>query len=192
MIKSCARHVFRDNRMKNLVCLSVLFFLVINVFGQKIESGSLACLKGESHLNMMLDFSQSRIDGLSEQDFIWKMSVNDSRGTGWEEYWKNECYRVFLGKFCLSAFEETQEVGLRLGTFPDAKYTAIFQLQTVDNDGEVYGIIRIEETETGKEEAVIVKVNGDGGRWGSIENLIGDSMERAGEKVGKFIRKNIH
>ena len=82
-----------------------MFFLSCNVFCQKLESGSLICLKGEKQLNVVIDFSQSKIDGLPEQDFIWKMSVNDSRGTGWEEYWKNECNRVFLGKFCLSAFE---------------------------------------------------------------------------------------
>ena len=177
--------------MKKTIWISVLLLLAAsNVYCQKLESGSLSYLKGESQLNVIIDFSQSRIDGLSEQDFIWKMSLQDSRGTGWEDYLKNDCNRLFFGKFCLSAYEETQEIGLKLGSFPEAKYTAILQLQTIDDDGEINGKIRIIETETEKEVAVIMKVNGDGGRWGSIENLIGDSMECAGEKIGRFIRKN--
>ena len=179
--------------MKKLIWISVLLSLLASdMYCQKLESGSLTCLKGESQLNVIIDFSQSKIDGLSEQDFIWKMGLKDSRGSEWEEYWKKDCYKQFFGKFCLSAFEETEEIGLKLGSFPEAKYTAILQLETVDDDGEINGRIRIVETETEKEKAVIMKLNGDGGRWGSIENLIGDAMERAGEKTGRFIRKNIN
>ena len=173
--------------MKKVTWICVFLFCACNVFAQKLESGSLACLAVENQLNIVLDFSQCRIDGLTEDDFIWKMSMKDSRGEDWGNYWKNECYRDFLSKFCIHAFEETKNTGFRFGSFPEAKYTAVLQLQTVDDDGEIDGEIRVRENETGKEMAVIKKIHGEGGRCGSIENLIGDAMERAGKNVGKFI-----
>lgn len=168
-----------------------MFFLVTKVFCQRIETGSLNCLRGEKELNFCIDFSKGKIVGMSEQDFIWKMSMKDSRGDAWPEYWRNECYREFLSKFCLNAFDETQDVGLKIGVFPDANYTAILLVETVDDDGEISGKMRIEETKTGIEKAVLMKVHGEGGRWGTIENLIGDAMERTGKSVGKYIAREI-
>lgn len=75
--------------------------------------------------------------------------------------------------------------------FSKAKYTATLFISKIDNDGELDGYIVIQNTSSKKTIAIIDKIHGEGGMWGSTSNLIGDGMKDAGERFGHFLSKKL-
>ncbi len=154
-----------------------------------IQFGSLSMLKEIKELNVRFDFSQSIIKGLLEEDFLRGQCLISRHGEGWREHWKTKCYNQFLGKFCMKANSITREIGLRLGEFPDARYTATFLVQNIDDNGSTTCLMIINDTINinDKDIAIIDRLYGQGGKIGSFENLISDAMERLGTQFGNFV-----
>ncbi len=155
--------------------------------GPKLKFGELTKLIGAKELNVQIDFSQSRIMGLSEEDFLWYQCAKSKIGDGWREYWKDSCNKQFLGFFCINANYYSQIIGLKFGDFPNAQFTALFHVQIVDEDGSSSGSVQIIDNSSGEAIACLERFYGSGGRVGSIENLIGDAMKRLGGKLGNFL-----
>lgn len=182
-----------------LVCLCCFLCVFLPIFiprklksrGPKIQSGSLSALHGEKEINIEIDFSQSKIKGLSEEEFLWDQCMKSNMGEGWREYWKTTCNRQLVGKFCSKANEVTRNLGLRLGAFPEAQYTALFQVQEVKKNGATSGLLIIQDNASGEAIAVLERFFGVGSKVGSFENLIGDAMGRLGTKLGIFLRSRL-
>ena len=155
-----------------------------------IQYGSLTTLTGIRQLNMRFDFSQSIIKGLTEDDFLRGQCLISKIGEGWRDYWKTTCYKQFLGKFCIKANSITRAIGLSLGEFPEAQYTAIFQVQSIDDNGSTSGFMIIKDNICDKEIVNIDKLFGQGGKFGTFANLTSDAMERLGTQFGVFIVKH--
>ena len=158
--------------------------------GPIIQFGSLTSIKGTKQINVCLDFSQSIIKGLTEDDFIRGQCLISRIGEEWREYWKTTCYKQFLGKFCIKANSITRAIGLSLGEFPEAQYTAIFQVQSIDDNGSTSGFMIIKDNICDKEIVNIDKLFGQGGKFGTFANLTSDAMERLGTQFGVFIVKH--
>ena len=171
-----------------------LYFIIVGIWrikrGPRIQSGSLVSLKDKKELNVLIDFSQSKIMGMSQDDFIWSRSITKTKDE-WREYWETACNKQFLAKFCIKANAITQTINLILGEFPNAQYTALFQVQIVDNDGATSGIMNIIDNESGEKIAILERFYGAGGRIGTLENLICDAMDRLGTKFGKYLNSEL-
>ena len=141
-------------------------------------------------MNICLDFSQSIIKGLTEDDFVRGQCLISKIGEEWREYWKTTCYKQFLGKFCIKANSITHAIGLSLGEFPEAQYTAVFQVQSIDDNGSTSGLMIIKDNVCDKEIVIIDKLYGQGGKFGTFANLTSDAMERLGTQFGDFIVKH--
>jgi hypothetical protein len=165
--------------MKKFLLAIFVLSLCIPSNAQKLMSGSLEPVFKAKQLNVTIDFSQALIDGIKESSLI---NVGGDRAKDWLEG-KDE----LLSKFLLAMLPIVDQ-NLTVGRFDDAEYTLTFFPKTIDDDGEVRGDAAITDSE-GNEVAVITKINGDGGRWGSFMNLCGDSFTKAGEKVGRFLNK---
>lgn len=182
-----------------LICFCCFLCVFLPIFiprklkarGPKFQYGSLDALKGIKELNVRIDFSQSQIKGLPEEEFLWDQCQKSSIGEGWREYWKTTCNRQLLGKFCSKANEYTRRMGLKLGEFPMAQYTALFQVQEVKKNGATNGLLIITDNATGETVAVLERFFGVGSSVGSFENLIGDAMGRLGTKLGIFLCSNL-
>ena len=159
--------------------------------GPIIQFGSLTSLNGTKQMNVRLDFSQSIIKGLTEDDFLRGQCLVSKIGEEWRDYWRTTCYKQFLGKFCIKANSITRAIGLSLGEFPEAQYTAIFQVQNIDDDGSTSGLMIIKENDWDKEIAIIDRLYGQGGKIGTFANLTSDAMERLGTQFGDFIVKHV-
>lgn len=155
-----------------------------------IQFGSLTTLKEIKQINVCFDFSQSIIKGLTEDDFVRGQCLISRIGEEWREYWKTTCYKQFLGKFCIKANSVTRAIGLSLGEFPEAQYTAIFQIQNIDDNGSTSGLMIIKDNACDKEIVIIDKLFGQGGKFGTFANLTSDAMERLGTQFGDFIVKH--
>lgn len=177
--------------MKKLFLLFVIALFVGNINAQKLIEGTVSVLKDKKNLNMEVDFSKAKFwNRMTIDDFLYMKTEEEDEGEAWKDYWNKDCVKSFIKKFSKSANENLFGENFRIGTYPDSKYTAVFFVSSVDEDGEISGIIVIKEQYTNKTVAVISKIHGEGGHYGSIENLIGDGMERAGKQFGRFLTKN--
>ena len=161
-----------------------------NQTGPIIQFGSLSILKEIKELDVRLDFSQSIIKGLLEEDFLRGQCLISKIGEGWREHWKTKCYKQFLGKFCMKANSITRVIGLRLGEFPEAQYKAVFQVHNIDDNGSISGLMEIKDSINDKEIVIIDGLYGQGGKFGTFENLISDGMDRLGTEFGNFVISN--
>lgn len=160
--------------MKRSILIS-FFILSFNVcFAQKLTSGSLEDVFAQETLNVEFDFSKANIDGVKESALL---NIGGERASDWKRDKEEICAKFIF------ALHNKVDQEIEVGHYADAKYTLVFIPASFDDDGEVRGSVNIINKEGGVV-AVIEKVNGDGGRWGSFTNLCGDAMERAGENVG--------
>jgi hypothetical protein len=166
-----------------------LMLSIMSVHAQKLKEGSLAFLNGEKELNIVFDFTGALIDNKSEKDFVDIQGVRkgDEWKTKWENSTKKGFYILFLVKFNEHLIGKHE---LRGGSFPNATYQATIRINKIDSDGEVRGEAVFTQANS-TELLARVKINGDGGRWGSLENLFGDGFEKAGDKFGKFVARKL-
>ncbi|MBR5650791.1 MAG: hypothetical protein IKX38_03865 [Bacteroidales bacterium] len=173
--------------MKRLVFFFAFVLMSTTMYCQIVEKGALLFLKDEQQLNFDVDFSDAMIDRMSEKEFLDLKCFEEDEGDGWRDYWNTKCRKGFILKFTINANQKTNGKFPRLGMYPEATYTAVYKLVNVDDDGDLKGGVIIKDTKTGEVKAVVKNVFGDGGRFGSIENLIGDAMERAGKSFGRYV-----
>lgn len=104
--------------------------------------------------------------------------------TNWEEGYK-ELTAKFLaesndklnGRLILSAKKQTD---LKL----------VVKVEKVDNDGETYGKLYLYD-KNNEVIAISSKIHGEGGRWGTQLNLMGDAIQRVGKQVGSFLLRYV-
>ena len=165
--------------MKKVILLSIAALCVNICLAQKLTSGSLEDVFNQETLNVGFDFSKANIDGMKETAML---NIGGERASDWQRDKEEIC-----SKFLIAMYGETKDF-IEVGHYPDAKYTLVFIPATFDDDGEVRGSAQVVNKE-GEVVAIIDKINGDGGRWGSFTNLCGDAMERAGYKVGSLLQR---
>lgn len=186
------------NKDAALILLELLFIALIVLIpiltirkqkerGPKLKFGEPTKLIGAKELNVQIAFSQCKIMGLSEEDFLRYQCSRSKMGDRWREYWRVACNKQFLCNFCTNANYYTQSIGLKLGEFPDAQFTALFHVQIVNEDGTTSGLMQIIDNSSGETIAFLERFFGVGGRVGSLENLIGDAIKRLGTKFGKYL-----
>ena len=159
----------------------MLCFTSVNLSAQKLVSGSLASLAGESSVLCEIDFSEGVYDS---EKFDLNELIADV-GDDWEKDSKE-----VLAKFRRSSNDKLESIGLILVRTATDKtnYKMVVVPQKVDDDGEVYLKILFYKIGEDKEVAE-VSLNANGGTFGSFMNLFGDGMTNAGSKFGKWMKK---
>lgn len=178
---------------KILLFLTTLFAFTLGVQAQKITSGNLFFLFSEEELNVVIDYSKVVIDGKSETLFLQQRKNLKHDGQDWNAYWEQEVKKDLRNKFMNNFNGELSKSPLKLqgGVYPNAKYTATIYVLNIDSDGECDSEVIFTQKDSGEIVAIVSKLNGDGGKYGSFENLAGDGFQRAGTNLGKFICKQI-
>lgn len=176
--------------MKHLTIVSLCLLLFCqNIQAQKIKKGDLDFLKNQKEIHLVFDWSNVIIDNKTEEDFVDIKAINS------REDWKNEWYTTIKKGFELKFKAATngifiETLDMKVGDYPNANVTALIKLQRIDSDGEVYASV-IFSNNNSDEPIITVKINGDGGMWGTVENLFGDGFTKAGISLGKIIVKNL-
>lgn len=145
------------------------------------QIGSLSVLKGEERL-----FCFYYVD-----DAIFrKQPIVDTR----DEFYENSRLKS-ESEICTRFIDEANEElpkGIYLTGNPNriSRYVLKLYVENVDPDGETYLKAMLFDTEN--RELVYQKCyNANGGRIGSLVNLMGDAAERIGKKIGKDISRQI-
>jgi hypothetical protein len=169
---------------RKILCAALLLMASISgISAQKIKEGSLDFLQSETKINVVVDYSKSKIDGLLYEDWLRK----EGKGRqNWEEKGQNEVLWKFLASINKQISKKYDN--LNFGEYPEVKYTAIIYILKINDDCDFDAEVVFSDI---KSDNIVAKTNlhGKAGHFGSFTNLLGDAMINAGKKYGKFILK---
>ena len=191
-------------------CLIILFMLfgTMSTFAQEVDltKGDLSVLKGETSINFEFTYEKMSVgDFNKEADYIKKRIEEENKkdppnGDNWAAQWEEQKKNYFGDKFMLGFFKTYVAKYDK-----SAKYTLIFNTKALEPGYQV-GISKrnagvdgtVTLIETGKPEkklAVLFVERAPETKWRGAafdaKSRIGDAYYMNGQKVGKFIEKNI-
>lgn len=190
--------------------LSLSFVLTTCIFSQsfaqktKVYEGNFKALKGETMVNVEYDYSNTSVGKFDkEQDYLdekvqEKNEEESGSGDSWLIKWKSDREERFEPKFEELMNEYLSKDGVKVGKYPDAKYTLILKT-THTEPGWNVGVMRksahinadIWLVETGSEDALgkmeMRKVPGRDA-WG-LDFDTGYRLQEAYAKCGKSLAK---
>lgn len=194
--------------IKTRLLFVVILFSSFTGFAQEVDitKGDLSFLKGETSINFEFTYEKMAVGDFSkEADYIKKRkdelnAKEPGSGDKWVIEWEEQKKSYFGDKFMLGFTKQN-----KLTYNKDAKYTLVFNTKALEpgyqvgiskKNAGVDGTITI--IETGKPEkklAVLYVERAPETKWRGAafdaKSRIGDAYYMDGQKVGKFIEKNI-
>lgn len=199
-------------KLISTVALTVLTTLAVSdADAQKIKlkSGDLDMLNGITELNVQYDYSNMTVTtkDVPEAEFIATKKADYNKkeagkGDAWAEGWVADRDKRYAVQF-KEEFEKQAEI--KIGNYPDAKYTLIFHT-THTETGYNIGISRrnayidaevtiVETANPDKPLAVITLDNAAGRTFGGYDYDTGvrlqESYALAGKSLGRYLRKKL-
>ncbi len=194
--------------IKAFLIFSFMLFGTMVTFAQEVDltRGDLSVLKSETSVNFEFTYEKMSVGDFSkEADYIKKRieELNTKEpGTGdkWAVEWEEQKKNYFGDKFMLGFTKQN-----KLTYSKDAKYTLIFNTKALEpgyqvgvskRNAGVDGTVTLVETANRvKKLAVIFVERAPETKWRGAafdaKSRIGDAYFMDGQKVGKFIEKNI-
>jgi hypothetical protein len=162
--------------------------LILNKSSISVKEGSMNFLRGETKIKVLFDYSDLMIDGISEKDFV-KARVRRF-GEEWGVKWENTTKKWFNERFLAYTNGKLAKSKLRLAEdAPDANYQAIVKYVIMDDDNDTRLVVEFTKVNS-TEVLARIALYGSAGSFGSMVNLVGDALKKAGECFGKFLDKN--
>ena len=152
-----------------------------------IITGSLEFLKGEKELEINFDYSNVVIKNMKEKDFLEMKAME--RGEKWVKYWNEEVKNTLKVKF----IKHFNEKGILYAGFkdnPQAEYVATIYLFQVNEKGSIQSEVVFTKRGASQELARL-RLNSRGGKFGTLENLMGEGYKRAGEDLARLIQREL-
>ncbi len=171
-----------------LTVLALFAFCAANA--QKVVSGDLNSLAGVSRLTLTVDYSDVKIWGLNEADFLeWHLAGKSAEGAAkWKEYWHGQVKDAFARTY-ISTFLDSQLPGRRifLTSTPaeDPGYSMVVRPTSIDERDNVFADISILAPDG--TECVRVSCKGRACRTGSFEHRTRVAFAKLGEMMGEFL-----
>ena len=188
------------------LAFSLLFSTI--AFAQEVDmtKGNLSVLKGETSINFLFTYEKMGVgDFNKEADYIKKRIEEENakdppNGDNWAAQWEDQKKSYFGDKFMLGFTKQN-----KLTYSKDAKYTLIFNTKALEpgyqvgvskrNAGVDGTVTLIETAKPDKKLAVLYVERAPETKWRGAafdaKSRIGDAYFMDGQKVGKFIEKNI-
>ena len=163
--------------IKHCLMFVALFFGIQAASAQTLEQGSLDVLRGEEYVKVVVDYSNALIMDMTEEEFA-----------EYEEDWYKD-QPAIMSKFLEEANDELDGI-LRLSRTKASNYTLRWAVEWINESGTFMSDFYL-ETADGEVIAVIKRVKGKGGTFGTKLNLIKDGAEETGDYIGKFLRKQL-
>ncbi|MDO4462692.1 MAG: hypothetical protein Q4C30_09440 [Bacteroidia bacterium] len=162
--------------MKHLA-LFVLIMISTTSFAQKIVSGSLSSLKGESILNVEVDYSEAMIHGMGEADFAVV-----------EQDWYVDKPEII--SYIIEYMQDELGNKISVGKTSGANYTLVVLPQSIRRKGDTISRAILKDKD-GNELCEIDKIEAEGGTFGTKLNLIKDGAKETGTVLGKYLKKQL-
>jgi hypothetical protein len=119
--------------MKRILFISVLVFIAITGFSQKISlrAGNLDALKGQKEFEVQFTYNNIMIGNMTEAEYVEKrkIEINEKEGDGgerWHRAWLGDRSEKFEYKFMLLFNKYAEPTGISIDEkAPEAKYIMI-------------------------------------------------------------------
>ncbi|MBR0503246.1 MAG: hypothetical protein IJJ77_08395 [Paludibacteraceae bacterium] len=161
------------NRFK----VMVLFGLIaMSSYGQKLDQGSFDSLKGEKKIKVEFDYTNAVIKNMSYADYVAQEKNWDTGSV--------EILRKFITEF------NAATKGKIVATTEDTKYKLVLKVSEVEKRGDTEAVGNVVDAE-GNVIATIKDCEGEGGKWGTHINLMGDAAQNMGAALGKLFKSKI-
>lgn len=162
-------------KTKRMMLVALISLLMMPIMAQRVTEGSFRSLKGETTVQVAIDYSEAMIKGMTLEDY----AVYEER---WEQGKKE-----ILVKFVDELNDRMQ--GRMVATISNKpRYLLVAHVVYVDGDGNTQGYITLQDA-NGKTVAKAVGFRGKGGKFGTHINLMGDGIESFAKSVWKFLSK---
>ena len=163
--------------VKHCLMFVALFLGIQAASAQTLTQGSLDVLRGEEYVKVVVDYSNAIIMDMTEEEFA-----------EYEEDWYKD-QPAIMSKFIEEANEELGG-RLRLSRTKDSNYILRWAVEWIDESGTIMSDFYL-ETADGEVIAVIKRVKGKGGAFGTKLYLIKEGAEETGESLGEFLKKQL-
>ena len=186
----------------------VMLFYSLTSFAQEVDltKGDLSILKSEKIINIEVTYEKMSVgDFNKEADYIKKKieeqnAKDPPNGDNWAAEWEAQKQHFFGDKFILG-FTKQNDITVS----KDAKYTLIFNVKALEpgyqvgvskrNAGVDGTVTLVETAKRDKKLAVLYVERAPETKWRGAafdaKSRIGDAFYMDGQKVGKFIDKNV-
>jgi hypothetical protein len=175
----------------------------------KLRDGDYSALKGTTQFNVKYEYGGMTVTtkNIEEQAFIneKKEELNkkeSGRGSAWAASWTNDREARFEPQF-KEEFEK--QSGMKLGTYPDAKYTLIFHTTHTETgfnigitrrNAYIDGEVRIVETANPSNTVARITIDNAPGTipFGmdfDTGSRLAEAYAKAGKELGQLLRKKI-
>ena len=198
-------------RLSILLFISVFLLSAGNNFAQKLKSGDLKMLKGQTTLNIQYDYSQMKVGKKNADDFVAEGIIERNKkkpgsGDEWAGKWKSDRTDRYQPTFEKNFNDKTSNAGTTIKEgASDARYTLIVKV-TFFEPGFQSGVgiskpaslnMDIDVVETSAPDKVLANIE-----YNKIpsKNMMGydfdtgsrvqSCFDRAGDDFGKFFLKN--
>lgn len=194
--------------IKMYLAFAAMLFCSFTSFAQEVDltKGDLSILKGETSINFEFTYEKMSVgDFNKEADYIKKRieelnTKEPGSGDKWVIEWEDQKKNYFGNKFMLGFTKQN-----KLTFSKDAKYTLIFNTKALEpgyqvgvskrNAGVDGNVTLVETGKKDKKIAVLFVERAPETKWRGAafdaKSRIGDAYFMNGQKVGKFIDKNI-
>jgi len=151
---------------------------------RKARRELLMSLRNEKEIDVVFDMSKAEIHGKSEADFVYieDVSSTDDWAALWENEYKPSLFHDLLGVYNTLMFDYGYKV--RFGSFENAKYQIRLVVTSILESGTTYLKVYVKRQDQQKYLCSFLVI-GNGGRYGSKINLMGDGFKRAGQVLAK-------
>lgn len=172
--------------MRKVLFLLASMFIALSAEAQKIMEGSAPSLKGETKINLKIDFSETKIENKSFAEWLEYRQAEQPRYNAEDELEK-ELKPTLTDNIIKALNKKLEKKGAYVTLNGSAKYTLMVYPLSISKKGKnTNTCCLLNEAGT-----VLVKfsVSGSGGTFGSMSNLWGDGYRDSGKKIATFVGK---
>ena len=195
-------------KFSKTIFAATLLFFSIHAPAQEVflTRGDLSVLKGETSINIELTYDKMSVGGFGKEASYIKKRTEELNtkepGTGdsWAIKWEEDKKTIFVDKFVLG-FTKLNKMTVN----KEAKYTLIFNTRALEpgyqigikkQNAGVDGDVTIVETANRTKKLVVLFVQrAEDSKWRGAAfdaaSRIGDAYYLDGQKVGKFLEKEV-
>lgn len=195
-------------KFSKTIFAATLFFFSIHTSAQEVflTRGDLSILKGEKNINIELTYEKMMIDGFGKEAAYIKKKTEEGNlkepggGDRWAGKWEEDKKTMFVEKFVLGFTKQN-----KITVSSEAKYTLIFNTKALEpgyqvgiskRNAGVDGNVTIVETANREKKLIVLFVQrAEDSKWRGAAfdaaSRIGDAYYLDGQKVGKFMEKEV-
>ena len=173
-------------KMKKLFLMLLFAVICGSVSASNFDQNEPVSLKGETKIRLVIDYSEIKIDGKSEEDWLSYWQAEHPEYNAKDEL-ENELKPTVQKNLVSNINDKIKKKGAYIVIDQETNFTITVVVAEVEKKGS--NKCRVTITDKSGNEIKTLNVKGSGGIFGSMSNLWGDGFEETGEAIGKEIAK---